>query len=378
LLDTRRWLSARLLLFALASLSILSLLLYFIGLISFQLGAVCLLSIELAGIFALVTRVGSQRVRNLLFSGLWAGGLATLAYDIVRIPVAHSGVPVFKAISYFGTVLVGVDSPTPLSEALGWAYHLSNGISFGLMYVALVRKPRIYSAVIWGLTLEAVMLLTPYAEVFGYRRDAKFLAITIGAHAVYGLVLWAALRMWAAGLKPAQMLTGFLCMPLGLGAIAADFYLRHGLRLAPSPPPYIGSHLYTVWNVPEPDRVVAMWLMQRFVEPHATFYFIEPFEAIRYGKPFDVPEAEIRRHGMQSATEFLIEQKQIGPDAKLNRLAHMTHLNEVTPWMLASDSDAGQLTELLRNASDELCGKKLNSNCMQNLFQVLDRWYQSP
>ena len=40
------------------------------------------------------------------------------------------------------------------------------------------------------------MLLTPYAEVFGYQRDGRFMAITIGSHAVYGFVLWLGLRYY--------------------------------------------------------------------------------------------------------------------------------------------------------------------------------------
>jgi hypothetical protein len=132
----------RILVFVAGSLSILSLLSYFLGIYSFLRGATWLLIIEIFCLSALclsTNRHGKDQVRDLLLSGLWAGALATLAYDVVRIPVAHSGIPVFKAISYFGTVLLGVQSPTPLSEVLGWAYHLSNGVSFGLMYVALVR-----------------------------------------------------------------------------------------------------------------------------------------------------------------------------------------------------------------------------------------------
>lgn len=364
----------RILIFLFASLSIASLLLYFLGIDRFDQLIFITTSAEFLGLF--IIGFWTPRTKALLLSALWAGALATLAYDIIRIPVAHSGVPVFKAISYFGTVLIGVSSATPLSETVGWAYHLSNGVSFGLMYAALVNKPRVYSAVIWGLTLEAVMLLTPYAEVFGYRRDAKFFSITIGAHAVYGLVLWLGLKLWASGLKPVYILSGFACVPLGLALIAADFHTRYASHLPPSPPPYIGPHLYTVWNVPEPDRIVVMWLMQRRVDPRAEFYFIEPFETIRYGQPFDVPEAEIRRHGMQSATEFLIDREGLGSDAKLTRLARMTHLNEITPWMLASDADAGQLTEMLRKAADENCGRKLDAACTDELFQFLDRWYE--
>jgi hypothetical protein len=327
-------------------------------------------------------RYGRESICKLLASGLWAGGLATLAYDVVRIPVAHSGIPVFKAISYFGTVLIGGSTPTTVSEILGWAYHLTNGVSFGLMYVSLVQKPRAYSAVIWGLMLEAAMLLTPYAEVFGYRRDAKFLAITVGAHAVYGVVLYLALRLWDGAwgfsLTPFRVASGFLCVPVGLLLIAADFNMRYAGSLPPSPPPYIGPHLYTTWDVPEPDRVLAMWVTQRFVEPQARFYFIKPFDAIRYGQPFDLPEARIRRQGMQSATQFILDQNGLNADPKLNALARMTYLNEVTPWMLATDPEAGQLTQTIREAAEKECGKTLNMNCTERLFETLDRIYQEP
>lgn len=382
--NTLREMPFRLLVAGLSSLSILSLLLYFVGVLSFRRGAAYLLLAEVAGLYLLWYargRSGGEGIGELLLSGVWAGGLATLAYDVVRIPVAHAGVPVFKAISYFGTVIVGAESPTLMSETLGWAYHLTNGVSFGLMYAALVRKPRVYSAVIWGLTLEAVMLVTPYAEVFGYRRDAKFLAITVGAHVVYGLVLWLGLRLWAGGWgwrpRPAHVWGGFLCVPLGIALIAADFNARYAGGLPPSPPPYIGPHLYTTWDVPEPDRVVAMWVLRR-VEPGARFHFIKPFERISYGHPFDLPEASVRRHGAQSATQFLVEQRGLGSDPKLGALARMTYLTEVTPWMLATDAEAGRLSDILREAADRECGRALDAECAERLFTVLDQIYEQP
>lgn len=121
-----------------------------------------------------------------------------------------------------------------------------------------------------------------------------------------------------------------------------------------------------------------MWITQRFVEPKATFYFIKPFDPLRYGQPFDIPEAEIRRHGIRSATQFLLDERGLNSDAKLNTLARMTYLNEVTPWMLASDPEAGQLTQRLRLAADRECGQNLSTNCLEGLFKELDRIYQEP
>lgn len=184
-------------------------------------------------------------------------------------------------------------------------------MGFGLMYTVLVSRPHWFTATVWGIVLEGAMLLTPYAEVFGYRVSPMFLAITIGAHVVYGLTLWAALRYWLgtqalgapSGRHPLHLALVLLLAPVGIGAVAADFHQRHAATIPPSPPGYLGSHLYTTWNVLEPDRLVAMWVYQRFIRPRAHYHFVEPFSRLSYGTPFDTPEATIRRHGTGSTTE---------------------------------------------------------------------------
>lgn len=366
----------RLWIFALASLSIGSLLLYFLGVASFAALSTLLLTLEAAGL-VLVAR--NREARTLLAAGLWAGLLATFAYDIVRVPIVQSGVPVFKAISYFGTTLLGVERPTVASEAIGWAYHLSNGVSFALMYAALVPRPAPVTGILWGLLLEGVMLLTPYAEVFGYQRDSRFLTITIGSHAVYGLVLWLGLRSWTRLPKPRPALAAAaLCVPLSLAAMSWDFSSRYSRKIPLSPPPYAGPELYTTWNVPEPDRILVIWALLRFVEPSARFHFIEPFEKLRLGKPFDVPEAAIRRHGLQSATQHLIASRKLPQDArleKLQRLARMTNFTEVSPWMLAADPESGRLAEKVRALAETHCGKALSASCLPALNAAIDTWF---
>jgi hypothetical protein len=368
----------RALIFALASCSINSLLLYFFGVSSFVILATVLLSVETFGLLAL-WKV-RPACRPLIVAGLWAGLLATFAYDVVRVPIVQSGIPVFKAISYFGTTLLGTERPNLNSEVLGWAYHLSNGVSFALMYTALVAKPGPVTAVMWGLLLEGVMLLTPYAEVFGYQRDARFLTITIGSHAVYGLVLWLGLKYWPlVSKKQFVFAVAALGVPLALAGMSWDFSRRYAQKIPASPPPYVGPRLYTSWSVPEPDRVIAIWLMCRIAEPDARFHFVEPFEKIRFGKPFDIPEAEIRRHGMQSATQYLLDSRKLPKDdrlAKLERLARMTNFTEVSPWMLASDAEAGRMAESVRKIAGVHCGRSLSAHCLPNLVAALDKWYE--
>src|SRR5262249_31237096 len=139
-------------------------------------------------------------------------------------------------------------------------------------------------------------------------------AISISSHAVYGLVIWLGLRSFLDGReRPAAgwLAAGLLAVPVGLGAMAGDFNLRYAPKIPMSPPPYIGPHLYTAWNVPEPDRVAVIWLMQRFVDRSATFQFIAPFEKVKFGKPFDIPEADVRRSATQSATQVLVAERRL-------------------------------------------------------------------
>lgn len=377
--DRELWLA-----FALGASSVATLLLYFYGVAELGL-SVWLLLVPAAIVLGIITVWARRSRRRELFlrivAGLWAGGLATLAYDLVRLPIAISGIPVFKAISYFGTIILGHSSPSITSEVVGWSYHLSNGIGFGLMYAAVVRTPRLWTAVAWGLFLELAMLLTPYAEVFGYTVSGPFLAITIGAHAVYGASLWAALRYWIRdgrfqAPRFSWMRTAFVFsfVLVGVGCVAADFHARHARTIPPSPPSYLGSHLYVTWNVPEPDRFAAMWIFSRFSDPKSRFHFIEPFSHAPYGTPFDIPEAKLRRTGTSSATEVLVESLERGHEAKLALLGRVGHVYEIAPWMRPTDPAAHELGRRILEAGD--CGEQLTSKCLSRAFAFMDRWYQ--
>ncbi len=285
--------------------------------------------------------------------------------------------PVFKAISYFGTVMLGVSRPTLSSEIVGWLYHLSNGMGFGLMYAAAMARPRLGSALLWGTALEGVMLLTPYVEVLGYRASPTFLAVSLGSHLVYGATLWGALALWErtrrrAGRRGARF--GLLALAvLGIAGVGADSSRRYAATIPPSPPPYIGRHLYTTWSVPEPDRVALLWLIERHVDPAARFHFVEPFSPVDLGTPVDVPEAEIRRGGTRSATEILLAELDLAGDPALRRLGRMTSLFEIARWRLPAHPEAHRLGLELMEAVGDCEGD--TRACMKRGRDFLDAWY---
>ncbi len=361
--------------------SIASLLGYFYGLFSMRTGVSLVVVpglLSAAAFVWLARRRGRADLADRVLGGIFAGGVATLFYDMCRIPLVHAGLPIFKAISYFGALIVGGTAVTAEAQLAGWAYHYSNGVGFALMYATLAVRDRLWTAVAWGVFLETAMLLTPYAEVFGYTRGREFLAITLGSHLVYGLGLWAGLRLWGRIRRPLPwrlVTTGFLLPALGVGLVGADFHRIHAEKLPPAPPAALGEHLHTTWNVLEVDRIITLWLVKRFIDPDARFALLPPFTRTPYGQPLDVPEAEIRRSGAKAAAEVAIERHSLDSDPALQRLGAIATHFEIHSWA-APPADARELGTVLREQAEQ-CGPKPDERCLDPLFATLDAWYRT-
>jgi hypothetical protein len=142
--------------------------------------------------------------------GSVAGFLAAIAYDLFRVPFVLAAIdkvgpewlrlPLFKVFPRFGALILGIpfdatttDSQFSLTAHLvGWAYHFSNGITFGVMYMALVGDTSKRSwlwAVLFATGLELAMLFTPYASYFGIHMTITFVVATLSAHIIFGIAL---------------------------------------------------------------------------------------------------------------------------------------------------------------------------------------------
>jgi hypothetical protein len=199
----------RLAVFALASTSILSLLAEFYGVCSMRAITflVCLPALVALLAGSLFDRaIGSQRLWRGIVVGSLAGLVAAFAYDIFRLPFvfAHQlgierllpPLQLFSVFPRFGALILGqpVEQPvySVLAQLVGWAYHFSNGLTFGIMYMALVgdaNKRRWAWAVPFAVGLELGMLFTPYPKFFGIPLTPRFVAVTLAAHLVFGLVM---------------------------------------------------------------------------------------------------------------------------------------------------------------------------------------------
>jgi len=209
------------LLFVLSASSIWCLLADMYNLCSMQIFTVAILLPASAVMvaMALVDRIrGDGQLWRAVVVGSAAGLIAALAYDVFRLPFVFSRpwqissvVPplnLFKVFPRFGAMILGQpieQEVYPIATHLvGWAYHFSNGLTFGVMYMAMIgdtsRRSWLW-AILLATGLEMAMLLTPYPRFFSIPVTAVFVAVTFTAHLVFGVALGLGAK-WLAAARP--------------------------------------------------------------------------------------------------------------------------------------------------------------------------------
>jgi len=153
--------------------------------------------VTLPGLVALVAlAVWARRGdRPLLFNrlvvGTVAGSLGLVAYDVMRwlvqlvLPVSYDA---FRAFQIFGTLMTGRGDDSVLALAAGWAYHITNGLTFGIIYALLAGPARWWWGLAWGGTLEAAMMVV-YPSLMNPASISDFVVVSVIGHAVFGAVV---------------------------------------------------------------------------------------------------------------------------------------------------------------------------------------------
>jgi hypothetical protein len=149
-------------------------------------------------------------LRSMAVRGVVIGLIATLLYDASRTLLSQLDSSVyqpFEVLSMFGRALLGGGVSSEAALAAGLAFHLLNGVSFGLAYVFILGRQAVSSptralatGITWGLFLETFQLtLYPgWLNIAAYR---EFVTISFLGHVVYGATLGIMARRLLAGLE---------------------------------------------------------------------------------------------------------------------------------------------------------------------------------
>ncbi len=136
-----------------------------------------------------VTPKVNPELRLRIRVGAFAGLVGTLGYDIVRVPFVVAGQRLFAPIESYGLLIADATVSSGWTSTLGWLYHLSNGVTFGIVYAVVAARWRWPWGVAWGLVLESVAVFSPFAQRYGIAGQLVPIAIAYGAHVFYGYPL---------------------------------------------------------------------------------------------------------------------------------------------------------------------------------------------
>jgi hypothetical protein len=160
----------------------------------------------------------NQELKKRIQVGAVGGIVGTLGYDLVRIPFAVAGYRLFAPIDSYGLLIAGADMSSPTSDTLGWLFHLSNGVTFGIMYAVVAARRHWAAGVAWGLILESAVVFSPFRERYGLSGQNVSIAIAYGAHVAYGFPLG---RMVQRLDRTADTLEGLGRRPATVAIVAA-------------------------------------------------------------------------------------------------------------------------------------------------------------
>lgn len=151
----------------------------------------------LAGAWWWATRNERTTLDEALAIGFWGGLLGTVAYDLSRVPfLVLLGQRVFAPINVYGIWLADAAHSSRFTDLLGWSYHFSNGITFGIMYALFMRGRHWLWAIVWAFLLETIAILSPFSTIFNLSGNYGAIGIAYLGHVAYGLPLGWLVTRW--------------------------------------------------------------------------------------------------------------------------------------------------------------------------------------
>ncbi|VXC20846.1 conserved membrane hypothetical protein [Arthrobacter sp. 9AX] len=147
----------------------------------------------LLGIRIRAGHAGRDIIVQRLSAGFVGGILGLGAYNLVRWIIGlllAADLSPFYSIYIFGSLITGKTPNSSLSILFGWAYHISNGITFAIIYALFAGAARWHYGLLWGLALEVAMLaIYPSSTLLRPPALMPFVTISLAAHASYGVAI---------------------------------------------------------------------------------------------------------------------------------------------------------------------------------------------
>ena len=129
------------------------------------------------------------QIFNLVLVGAVGGLIGTFGYDLIRVPFMLMGSRIFAPINMYGVWIADASYGSGFTDTIGWLYHFSNGITFGILYALFMKGKSIWWAIAYALLLETIFVVSPFGELFGLTTKPLSLVAAYVGHIAYGYPL---------------------------------------------------------------------------------------------------------------------------------------------------------------------------------------------
>jgi hypothetical protein len=153
-------------------------------------------------LLSVLLRSSHRAISRAIVLGAAAGALATLPLEAVRLIGFHNGYMPGNLPRLMGVLLLNrfAHGPSLASDIAGWAYHFSNGASFGIVFVSLFGAQRRWLAVLYGIAIGVGFMLSPVVNslgvgFLGLEFSRGFPVTVLTAHLAFGGALGVLARM---------------------------------------------------------------------------------------------------------------------------------------------------------------------------------------
>ena len=128
----------------------------------------------------------NPELRRRIQIGAVAGVVGTIGYDLFRLPFVPLGLRLFAPIDSYGLLLADADMASPATTTLGWLFHLSNGVTFGVMYAVVAARRHWGWGIAWAMVLETAVVVSPFGRRYALAVQPAALAAAYWGHLGFG------------------------------------------------------------------------------------------------------------------------------------------------------------------------------------------------
>lgn len=146
-------------------------------------------------------------------------------------------------------------------------------------------------------------------------------------------------------------------------------HARSGLKLEQ----YQGRRWVTRRNL-YIDRLASIWLIKRFIDPTARFFFVADGEAVEGAIGFDLYGGEFTHRGEDCTFETMIKEFELADDAGLRAMAEIVHDIDLKDQKFGRSEAAGLATVIRGLAATLKDDRKLGRHCaplFDGLYEML-------